>query len=129
MTSFAFILICVPLYLASGAGGFSRRILGTTVIAGMSVATGVAIFLIAKQKLAEVTTQLAASVGAYEEAVRIANIRYLSGLSSYFEVVDAQQQLFPAENALARARRDELIAIVSLYKSLGGGWQPPPQNP
>jgi len=85
--------------------------------------------LVAKQKLAEVTTQLVASVAAYEEAVRIANIRYLSGLSSYFEVVDAQQQLFPAENALARARRDELTSAVSLYKSLGGGWQPPPQDP
>jgi HAE1 family hydrophobic/amphiphilic exporter-1 len=46
MTSFAFILGCVPLYVASGAGGFSRRILGTTVIAGMSVATGLAIFII-----------------------------------------------------------------------------------
>ncbi|HEX4823019.1 MAG TPA: multidrug efflux RND transporter permease subunit [Candidatus Polarisedimenticolaceae bacterium] len=46
MTSFAFILGCVPLYLASGAGGFSRRILGTAVIAGMSAATGLAIFII-----------------------------------------------------------------------------------
>lgn len=85
--------------------------------------------LVAKQKLAEVTKQLAASVVAYEEAVRIANIRYLSGLSSYFEVVQAQQQLFPAKNDLARAQRDELNAVVSLYKALGGGWQPPPQNP
>ena len=46
MTSFAFILGCVPLYLASGAGGFSRRILGTCVIAGMTAATGLAIFII-----------------------------------------------------------------------------------
>jgi HAE1 family hydrophobic/amphiphilic exporter-1 len=46
MTSFAFILGCVPLYAASGAGGFSRRILGTAVIAGMSAATGLAIFII-----------------------------------------------------------------------------------
>jgi HAE1 family hydrophobic/amphiphilic exporter-1 len=46
MTSFAFILGCVPLYVASGAGGFSRRILGTAVIAGMSAATGLAIFII-----------------------------------------------------------------------------------
>ncbi len=85
--------------------------------------------LVAKQKLAHVKTELIASVTAFEEAVRIANIRYLSGLSSYFEVVNAQQQLFPAEIVLARARRDELTAIVSLYKALGGGWQPPPQNP
>jgi HAE1 family hydrophobic/amphiphilic exporter-1 len=46
MTSFAFILGCVPLAIASGAGGFSRRILGTCVIAGMSAATGLAIFII-----------------------------------------------------------------------------------
>jgi multidrug efflux system outer membrane protein len=82
--------------------------------------------LVAKQKLAESTAELAAAVTAYEEAVRIANVRYLSGLSSYFEVVDAQQQLFPAQNDLARARRDELSAVVSLYKALGGGWQQAP---
>ena len=46
MTSFAFILGCVPLYTASGSGAESRKILGTVVIAGMLAATGLAIFLI-----------------------------------------------------------------------------------
>ena len=46
MTSFAFILGCVPLWIASGAGAAGRRILGTTVISGMLAATGIAIFLI-----------------------------------------------------------------------------------
>src|SRR5207237_4009921 len=46
MTSFAFILGCVPLWIASGAGAVSRRILGTVVIGGMLAATGIAIFLI-----------------------------------------------------------------------------------
>jgi hydrophobic/amphiphilic exporter-1 (mainly G- bacteria), HAE1 family len=46
MTSFAFILGCVPLWLASGSGAASRRILGTVVIAGMLTATLIAIFLI-----------------------------------------------------------------------------------
>jgi HAE1 family hydrophobic/amphiphilic exporter-1 len=46
MTSFAFILGCVPLWTAAGAGSVSRRILGTAVIVGMSAATGLAIFLI-----------------------------------------------------------------------------------
>ncbi len=46
MTSFAFILGCVPLWFASGAGGNSRRILGTVVIMGMLAATGIAIFLV-----------------------------------------------------------------------------------
>ncbi|HQR44709.1 MAG TPA: multidrug efflux RND transporter permease subunit [Thermoanaerobaculia bacterium] len=46
MTSFAFILGCVPLWLASGSGAESRKILGTVVIAGMLAATGIAIFII-----------------------------------------------------------------------------------
>ena len=46
MTSFAFILGCVPLWTATGAGAVSRRILGTVVIVGMLAATGIAIFLI-----------------------------------------------------------------------------------
>jgi HAE1 family hydrophobic/amphiphilic exporter-1 len=46
MTSFAFILGCVPLWIAQGAGAAGRQILGTTVISGMLAATGIAIFLI-----------------------------------------------------------------------------------
>ncbi|MGA7157616.1 MAG: multidrug efflux RND transporter permease subunit [Acidobacteriaceae bacterium] len=46
MTAFAFILGCVPLWFASGAGGVSRQILGTVVIGGMLAATLIAIFLI-----------------------------------------------------------------------------------
>ena len=46
MTSFAFIFGCVPLWMAKGAGAVGRQILGTSVIAGMLAATGIAIFLI-----------------------------------------------------------------------------------
>ena len=46
MTSFAFILGCVPLWIASGSGAASRRILGTVVIVGMLAATAIAIFVI-----------------------------------------------------------------------------------
>jgi HAE1 family hydrophobic/amphiphilic exporter-1 len=46
MTSFAFILGCVPLWIASGAGAAGRRILGTVVIVGMLAATCIAIFII-----------------------------------------------------------------------------------
>jgi multidrug efflux system outer membrane protein len=78
--------------------------------------------LVAHQKLADVEKQQARSVAAYQEAVRIANIRYVAGLSSYVEVLDAQQQLFPAENALAQTRFSRLSNFVQLYKALGGGW-------
>ncbi len=62
-------------------------------------------------------------MAAYKEAVRLANVRSASGLSAYFEVLEAQQQLFPAEIGLAQTRRDQLVAVVNLYRALGGGWQ------
>jgi HAE1 family hydrophobic/amphiphilic exporter-1 len=46
MTSFAFILGCVPLWTATGAGSVARQVMGTTVIGGMLAATGIAIFII-----------------------------------------------------------------------------------
>jgi HAE1 family hydrophobic/amphiphilic exporter-1 len=46
MTAFAFILGCVPLWMSSGAGAISRRVLGTAVIGGMLAASVLAIFLI-----------------------------------------------------------------------------------
>jgi HAE1 family hydrophobic/amphiphilic exporter-1 len=46
MTSFAFILGCVPLWTASGSGAVARQILGTTVIGGMLAASAIAVFLI-----------------------------------------------------------------------------------
>jgi HAE1 family hydrophobic/amphiphilic exporter-1 len=46
MTSFAFILGCVPLFIATGAGSVARQIMGTTVIGGMLAATAIAIFII-----------------------------------------------------------------------------------
>jgi HAE1 family hydrophobic/amphiphilic exporter-1 len=46
MTSFAFILGTVPLGIATGAGGVSRRIIGTVVIGGMLAATCIAVCLI-----------------------------------------------------------------------------------
>lgn len=79
--------------------------------------------LVSREKLIEVRQESAKTVDAYREAVRIANIRYESGKSSYFEVLDAMQQLFPAEQRLARVTRDELSSVVLVYRALGGGWQ------
>ena len=81
--------------------------------------------LVARTKLVETERQRARAVQAYREAVRLASLRYRSGLSAYFEVLEAQQQLFPAEIGLAQTQRDQLIAAVSLYKAVGGGWPAP----
>jgi multidrug efflux system outer membrane protein len=79
--------------------------------------------LTAQEKLAESRRAQERAVNAYRDSVRLSRIRYDSGLASYFEVIEAQQQLFPAEISLARLRRDELVTIVTLYRALGGGWQ------
>ena len=46
-------------------------------------------------------------------------------MTSYLEVLYNEQQLFAAELTLAQARLNELLSVVSLYRSLGGGWQAP----
>jgi multidrug efflux system outer membrane protein len=78
--------------------------------------------LVAYQKLALTEKELAGSVAAFQEAVRLANIRYVAGLANYVEVLDAEQQLFPAELALAQTRFQRLDSFVQLYRALGGGW-------
>jgi multidrug efflux system outer membrane protein len=82
----------------------------------------VSTLLSAYGKLAEEETQQARAVAAYQEAVSLATLRYSAGLSSYMEVLEAQQQLFPAENSLSQARLSRLVTLVQLYKALGGGW-------
>jgi len=79
--------------------------------------------LVTVEKLAAAETQRERALRANEEAVRLATLRYDSGFSAYFEVLDAMQQLFSAQNNLARTRRDRLVALVQLYRALGGGWQ------
>jgi outer membrane protein, multidrug efflux system len=61
-------------------------------------------------------------VAAYQDSVRLSTQRYLAGNASYFEVLDAQLLLFPAETSLARLRLNQLLVVVQLYRALGGGW-------
>jgi len=78
--------------------------------------------LTALGKLSEAETGQDRSVRALGEAVQHATDRYGQGLASYFEVLEAQQQLYPAQTTLAQIRRGRLLAHVRLYKALGGGW-------
>ncbi len=78
--------------------------------------------LIAQQTLVNQRKALEGQVQANREAVDLAMQRYTGGRASYFEVLDAEQALFPSEDALAQTERDQLIAVVNLYKALGGGW-------
>jgi multidrug efflux system outer membrane protein len=78
--------------------------------------------LIAQQTLVTQRAALQDQVNALRESVDLSLSRYDGGRASYFEVLDAEQQLFPSEDQLAQTQRDQLVAVVSLYKALGGGW-------
>ena len=78
--------------------------------------------LAAQQTLVQRRASLENQVAALQRSQAFAKTRYDEGRASYFEVLETQQQLFPAEDELAQTRRDQLLAVVSLYKALGGGW-------
>jgi len=78
--------------------------------------------LIAERTLVDQRAAITDQVGALREAVDLSLLRYRAGRASYFEVLEAEQLLFPAEDSLAQTQRDQLLAVVDLYKALGGGW-------
>jgi multidrug efflux system outer membrane protein len=79
--------------------------------------------LVSREQLIEIRQHETHEVTALESAVKLSTERYVAGKADYYEVLEAQQQLFPAELNLARTERDQLLAVVTLYKTLGGGWE------
>ncbi len=79
--------------------------------------------LVTRQKLEQMRVQQTRAVAAGKQAVEISTRRYLAGKANYYEVLEAQQQLFPAENALAQTQFNQLLVGVQLYEALGGGWE------
>jgi multidrug efflux system outer membrane protein len=67
--------------------------------------------------------RLAAEVTADREAVTIATRLYRQGLNDFLSVLDAERSLYAADDKLAQSDRDTALALVALYKALGGGWQ------
>jgi len=91
--------------------------------AALSAFGDVANALVTRQKLAAVREQQERAVHAYAEAVRLSTERYKAGKAAYFEVLQEQRLLYPAQVALAQTKRDQYTAVVQLYKALGGGWK------
>jgi len=59
-----------------------------------------------------------------KDQTRLSNLRYIGGVTSYLEVLDSERQYYESEISLARARLNEMLYLVKLYKALGGGWKP-----
>jgi multidrug efflux system outer membrane protein len=66
----------------------------------------------------------AAQVKAGQSAAFLSRRRYMDGVTSYLEVLDTERSLFNAELAHSNTQERYLNAIVQLYRSLGGGWNP-----
>src|SRR3974390_1546398 len=79
--------------------------------------------LIGYQKLHQVRLRQEDTVADLQESVRLSNMRYQGGTTTYLEVLDGQRALYSAELTLAQARGNEYQSLVQLYRSLGGGWQ------
>lgn len=79
--------------------------------------------LVSRTRYEEVVRAQQRTVDALTLAVKLANERYQGGLSSYLEVLDAEQLLFSAELLLAQSRTSYAISYVTIYKALGGGWK------
>jgi multidrug efflux system outer membrane protein len=55
--------------------------------------------------------------------VDLADLRYRGGVASYLEYLDSERQLLDAQLRLVQIRREELTNVITLYRSLGGGWR------
>ena len=78
--------------------------------------------LVAHHKTREIRTHQEKRLEAAEKAVSLAQFRFDDGYSDYLDVLDAQRQFFTAEIELVRTQRNQLVALVQIYKALGGGW-------
>jgi multidrug efflux system outer membrane protein len=90
--------------------------------AALNAFTDVANALISRTKYEAIRVEQMRSVAAYQEAVKVSLQRYQAGKASYFEVLDAQLQLYPEESSLAQTELNRRLVIVQLYLALGGGW-------
>ncbi len=60
---------------------------------------------------------------ASAEYMKLAQLKFKSGMINYIDVLDAQRSYFDAQIAFSNAVRDQYIALVNIYKALGGGWR------
>ena len=79
--------------------------------------------LVNHQKSREHTGSVRVLAETLRDQSKLANARYVGGVSSYLEVLDTERQRLSAEQQLTQSERDVLTSLVQLYKALGGGWQ------
>ena len=79
--------------------------------------------LVQYRKVREIGTEQELLVATLKDRARMSYVRYEGGIDTLLNALDADRDLFAAELGLAQTRRNELLALVQLYRALGGGWQ------
>jgi multidrug efflux system outer membrane protein len=79
--------------------------------------------LVQYQKVREIRAKQELLVGTLQDRSRLSYVRYEGGIDTLLNALDADRDLFESELRLAQTRRNELLALVQLYRALGGGWQ------
>lgn len=79
--------------------------------------------LVAVRRLREVRLEAERQVKALTQQTELAYQRYFGGVTPYLEVLDSDRQLFESQLRLTQAQANELLAVIALYRALGGGWQ------
>jgi outer membrane protein, multidrug efflux system len=79
--------------------------------------------LVEYRKVKEIRAQQELLVTTLQDRSRLAYLRYQGGVDTQLNALDADRDLFAAELNLAQTKRNELLALVQLYKALGGGWR------
>jgi multidrug efflux system outer membrane protein len=79
--------------------------------------------LVAYRRTQEFRQQQGLLVASAQDATRLSRMRYSGGVASYLEVLTNDTNYFSAELGLVQAQLNERLALVQLYKSLGGGWE------
>ena len=80
--------------------------------------------LVQYRRVKGIRTQQVLLVATLHDRSQLAYMRYRGGVDTLLNALDADRDLFSAELSLAQTQRNELLALVQLYKALGGGWQP-----
>ncbi len=79
--------------------------------------------LIAYQQTQEFRAQQELLANAAQDAAQLSGKRYQAGTTNYLEVLTNETNYLSTQLGLAQARLNELLALVQIYKALGGGWQ------
>lgn len=78
--------------------------------------------LVFNAKAGEIANAGSQQLAALRDAVQLSEARYDGGQSSFIDVLDAQQDLYDAQDQQVGRDRDTYLALISIYKAMGGGW-------